>query len=1006
MARDPLKNVNVAVPINPATSEAMPTVKESSELPSFQFGTYTPQVTAQGLQNAINEIDINELEFDRAWNFGGIAMPANIDDDSALDDFLYRYGREKGLAGNLYTMLQAVMELPEYDARRGGFISGEELYGENYQDLTFNEKLEKIRISEEAQLAAKYPAAHQRYLEGKHGFSGGFGAFLGSIGIEALVPPLFMSSVTKSSIAAAMGGASYSITDDIVKGNDVDFGKAALVGSGAAVFNAVAFKGMEKLRGKQLEKQKQFVRDEANKIVDHAELATAYVVANNLPYTEIPEVVSKRFGHSRDDVNAAKGITGRKVRIPKVPEAKAKIDAAQDILNDVQTKSASGKLVQKYLVPVLNRLQEDMPYVANALNKMEMRRHTNLFLDLSTDAEKKRIAKIRGQSKEEAQAGAGNFLKTIKKLTDTEQRKLLVAARKGDVAGMEKIISRIAGTNTKKEMKEIRDVLDSVSRRISDSVPEGAFGFTRLKNYFPTRVKDLDGLRIALNSDRRIGKGIIAAAEKDLAKALDVNVADIPREELGELYTRIAAGNTTILKDGKFQYVKARKLDALSEDLAQYYARLDESIYDYITKGVDFSEQMKFFGKDNIVLKKNAAEEVILDAVDMEASMTNFFTKNAPMASSKSIVDATEILKARFGKGQESPNKILRKIRDLGYAWTLANPFSALVQLSDIGLSMWMNGTVNTFRAILSKKDFDMLEFGLADTVQAIATNPKDLSAGLNTFMKISGFQKLDRIGKNIYMNAAWRKLQQQANPNNKAGLLKLKRKYAAAYGDEYEGLLTDIRRGNTSSENVRLLIWNELSDAQPISLSKTPIASLNSPDGRILYALKMFAINQLNLVGRETYKKIRNANPAIKKEGYKNLAMLLPTVAMVGASVDTVRDYIKNGMEGFNPEDFDNNMGEYMLKMIGMSYYTIDQIEKGEFDKVVGNYLFGVPAFSAFTDMVVGGIYEPIAEGGIDTENQLVTNLPVVGDLINVLFNDPASAIRAEQYKFKPPTE
>jgi hypothetical protein len=1012
MAVDPVKKINATLPVDPATSEAMPAVKGSSELPSFTMGTYTPQVTNESLQNAVQnqqrQINIDELDFVDGWNFSGINMPANMDDESALDDFLYRYGKEKGLVGNVYTMLQAVMELPEYDARKGGFISGEELYGEDYQNLTYTEKLEKIRLSEEAQLAAKYPVAHQRYLEGKQGAAGGFGAFLGSIGLEALYPPLFVSSIGKSSLAAAIGAGTYSLTDDIVKGKDVDFGKAALIAGGGAVFNAAAFKGMEKLRGRQVEKNKKFVNDEANKIMDNAALATAYVVANDLPFSEIPEIVAKRFGHSRDDVNAAKGVTGRKVRVPKKAEAQTIITSAQDALNASTKKNAAGQLIEKYAVPVLNRLQEEMPFVANALNKMEMRRHTNLFVDLATDAEKKRIAKIQGKPIEEVQAGAGNFLKTLRKLNDAENKKLLVAARKGDVAGMEAIISRVAGTSSKQQLKEIRDVLDDVSRRVVGSVPEGTFKFTKMKNYFPTKVKDFDGLSRALGNDKRIGAAMVTAAKRDLAEALDVPVNDIPKEELSELLSKLATGHTTTLKDGKFNYVKTRKVDEVTEDLAQYYQTLDESIYDYITKGNDFSETMRFFntggkGFGNIVLKKNAADEAILDAIDMEASMTNFFVKNAPMASSKSINDASTILKARFGKGQESPNKILRHLRDLGYAWTLANPFSALVQLSDIGLSMWMNGFNNTFRAILSKKDFDMLEFGLADTVQAIATNPRDLSASLNNFMKVSGFQRLDRVGKNIYMNAAWRKLQAQAKEGNKEGLKKLRRKYAAAYGDEYESLLSDIRRGSTSSENVRLLIWNELSDAQPISLSKTPLASLENPDGRIFYGLKMFAINQLNLVGRETFKKIKHANPQIKKEGYKNLAMLLPTVAMVGASVDTIRDYVKNGFEGFDPEDFPANMGEYMLKMIGLSYYSIDQLNQGQFGKVATNYIGGFPAWSAFSDMFVG--VADIANDGLQTDNTLLTNLPVVGDLAEVLLNDPGSAIRADQYKFKPPT-
>jgi hypothetical protein len=344
--------------------------------------------------------------------------------------------------------------------------------------------------------------------------------------------------------------------------------------------------------------------------------------------------------------------------------------------------------------------------------------------------------------------------------------------------------------------------------------------------------------------------------------------------------------------------------------------------------------------------------------------------------------------------GQQSPSGAVKFLRDLGYIWTLANPFSALIQLSDVGLAMWSQGIINTFRGMLSKKEFEMLDYGLADTIQSIATNPRDLSKTLTFFMKYSGFQKMDRIGKNVYMNATWQNVKRQAQ--TKAGVEKLARRYKTAYGDEFDSLISALKKGDASDENVKLLIWNELSDAQPISLSKTPQASLDNPNGRIMYSLKMFMINQLNFVGRKTYKAIRSKDPAVRAEGYQSLAMLLPTVAFVGASMSELRAYLKNGLEGFEPTNFDDRMGEFALKMVGASYYTIDQIGRGDLVGAAGNYAT-IPAFSFFKD-----VYEGLINEKFDSKNSILTGLPVVGDLVNIIANDAAGDVRREANKFK----
>jgi hypothetical protein len=116
-----------------------------------------------------------------------------------------------------------------------------------------------------------------------------------------------------------------------------------------------------------------------------------------------------------------------------------------------------------------------------------------------------------------------------------------------------------------------------------------------------------------------------------------------------------------------------------------------------------------------------------------------------------------------------------------------------------------------------------------------------------------------------------------------------------------------------------------------------------------------------------------------------------------MGAAVTDLRKYLKNGMEGFEPEDFPASMGEHMLKMVGASYWTIDQIEKGNVGQAASSYV-SVPAFGVFMDAIEGA--SEVVDGGVTTDNTFLKRLPVVGSIMDVLTNDPASALRQEKLK------
>ena len=1033
-------------PVAAAPQSPVPTLSQETSVPtpvpvsnsapvSNQDETFGELLKQQGFNKSLDEEMSQQQEQELINNlvpiygFGDVNtfVPINNDDADGLDKFAYGFYKNKSLLGNAWTASQAAFNTIMEDSVTDSYMAPSEIFGigeEEWHDIPYNERVKMIRDREDADLRAKYPEAAAAFDRDEAGFAGGLGAFIAMAGIESLIalPASMTGSVAKMATFGAGFSGAYSVSDDLGSGRDVSFARAAVSTGIGAVAAGTLTKGFNVYSAKKAAKLNLFREQGANKIIDDANVSAALARTQAKTKEEaieakdkVPDMVEQMFGHTREIVNEAKAATGRQVLMPRTAEEAQTVirvtrDAAEEL---VKTKGKTRQLTERLLIPVLNVIENYSPKIALDLNKSEMNRSRKLFNMLSGEKDRKAIARANRVDKKDANVGVKDYMASLKKLSDEDAFKVFVFSRNGDMKGITNILAKkIGAEKAAAQVKNARRIIDDMEEDLSNvfryKTPDGratkaqqvgsatASIFKKRINYMPSLVKDYNGLMKAIGSDRRIGATRMRSMQDKFlehhgAKTLD----DIPQEEVSSFLTRVALGDVPDYKGGRVFSTEARTIstDDITPNLFKYYERTEDALYKHITKSVDLTEQANFLGLKNLAFKQDKNKNV-LNVIDVEESLKRKFNTEAPALPASAFDAVNSVISSRYGMGQQSPSGFVKFVRDLGYIWTLANPFSALIQLSDVGLAMWSQGIINTFRGILSKKEFDMLDYGLADTIQSIATDPRDLSKTLNFFMKYSGFQKMDRIGKNVYMNATWQNVKRQAQ--TKAGVDKLARRYKTAYGDEFDSMISALKKGDTSDENVKLLIWNELSDAQPISLSKTPQASLDNPNGRVLYSLKMFMINQLNFVGRKTFKAIRSQDPAVRAEGYKSMAMLLPTVAFVGASVSEMRSYLKNGMEGFEITNFDERMGEFALKMIGASYYTIDQLQRGDIVGAAGNYAT-LPAFSFFKD-----VYEGVVNEEFDSKNSIVTGLPVVGGLIDILANDVAGDVRREASKFR----
>ena len=208
--------------------------------------------------------------------------------------------------------------------------------------------------------------------------------------------------------------------------------------------------------------------------------------------------------------------------------------------------------------------------------------------------------------------------------------------------------------------------------------------------------------------------------------------------------------------------------------------------------------------------------------------------------------------------------------------------------------------------------------------------------------------------------------------------------------------LAADLKAGNIT-ENVRLAMFAELMEVQPIALSKMPKAALDMPNGRIFYMLKHYGLNQLNFLYKNTFKKMASSNREVRAEGLKSLMSAMVILPVAGASIDSLKKWIKSGGEDFDIDDFPLRAGDYLLRMFGLSAYTLEKFSKNQnLGEVAIDWL--APPVSHYTAIIQGAV--EAADGNYGLDNPLVQELPIAGDVLPFLLGSPASDFIAKETK------
>jgi len=770
------------------------------------------------------------------------------------------------------------------------WMSPEELYGTEFMEASFDERREMLNKLRKDELKREYQDIYQAGLEDSNATT--VGNIAGVLASPTTLLPLGHSYKAAIGIGALLG-AEISTLSQLRKEGEVNPKKvlkdATIVGVlaplGVAAGRAVT-KGLNKRKVK-----KEVAKADAE--VEKIETVMAEAVLQNVPVKELSNFVQKATGKTKEELVEVATTASRKPKIPTVEQAKI-IKEVQETGFDAVSRGSNSTLDQ-FLGVVSTRVGMISEPLKQKLRKMDMDTHINTH---------------------EALKKVEPFAKAVQKLPKQSRVQMNKMLINGNYKGANLLLSRYTD-DADAVLKGVTNLLDEQHNSL---VNAGYTDLTKIENYFPRMVKDKEGLFNAIGKPQQ---SLIQKAIADRKSKLGVDELSALEED--KIINNVLRGFSPKVGTGGLGQTQARTIQNVNDDLLQFYADPLESLEGYIRGNASNIARRKFFGQ-SAVHKGD-------DLIRVEDSVDSLIAREMKDLSPEDVDTLKGLLNARFINGEKGSSTFFQTLRNIGYATTIANPVSAVVQLADLGVSAYVNGLRNTITAMVSpNKKLSVEDFGLLDKLAEEFANERFMASTMHNLFKASGFQAIDKIGKNTFIRAAFNKGKTMAN--SKKGVEKLRDKYGKALGKEFDVLVDDLKTGKVT-DTTKQFLWSELADVQPISLSEMPQKYLEAPNGRIYYSLKSFMLKQIDLLRRDIPQQWKKGN---KKEAMKNAiaySLIVPTANMT-------TDQLKSMMLGRPPEieDLEDIPGEYasnVVKIFGGSEYLLNRyIKRGDISQGV----------------------------------------------------------------------
>jgi hypothetical protein len=630
--------------------------------------------------------------------------------DSALTQFMYGFDKSGNVVNYLTDIIEAnVGSLGKlsFDFDQGfKYQTGEEVYGEGFEEASAGDRREMILRKRERDLMQEYGP----YFEEQDSTAGVVGEVAGALADPTTLTPFGAGYKTAAAVGGALG-ISFSTLEDLATTGEIDPEKAAImagIGATGGVVGTALGKGVSKLRGASVERAANRNMDQAQKVVDE------HIAAGGTQSGAIDELSKLPFAKilQRDSE-----ISGRTINMPKnQSQAQASID--RSIVSDSAISRLFSKPLNKYLGVLSAR-------VGN-ISQPQVRRMRNFERNVSVNTY---------NSLKKAEP----FLQGMKSLSAAARNNVSRHLANGEFKAAEAYMPQAM----KQEFKVVQAQLKDFKQGLNDAGHE----FTEIENYFPRLVKDYDGLLASMGKEK---KSLIQKALEKYARTKGVPVTSLDTDTKSNIINKILRGYTLKVVDNKPSFLQPRTIQTVDDNLLKFYAPPEESLHMYMRKAVNDIERRKYFGQSFTKSPSGAAD------LDMSAGKLVQQEIDAGNITADQADELVSLIKSRFIGGEQNAGAISGTVRDLGYMGTIANPISAITQFGDLAISASLGGMRNTIASMFGTKNIKMVDLGI-DTVAQEFSDMRKTSKLLNKLFKVSGFKAIDRLGKEIYVNATLR---------------------------------------------------------------------------------------------------------------------------------------------------------------------------------------------------------------------------------------------------------
>lgn len=560
--------------------------------------------------------------------------------------------------------------------------------------------------------------------------------------------------------------------------------------------------------------------------------------------------------------------------------------------------ASAGQLSSNIFTPVSSRLGRIHPKLKAAVRKYTFQ------TGLQTQRDRQRVLP---------------FLEAMDGMTEEDYRMLDFALKNRDDEMVGKLISKYKAEAAYKEVKALLDEI-----YIAADATGMDLGY--LQSYFPRMVR-LSSATEYLNTLR--GGENWSAIEEAMTKEDPDNLwTDEERAAFVNKYLRgLPPGITTMHKPS---FTKERTIDYVKPEHTQYYLPAGEALLQYVSSMRLGIAQREVFGKG-----ENADQSIGAYVAEM---VKQGVINHEQEAEVKLVLGALI--------NSKGPGAFVSWVKNVGYVYLMGSPISALTQIQDLAFSLAKNGyyrtAVSVTKAITGRSILKKEDLGI-DNVAREFEDETRASKSVRLVFKAIGLEWMDNIGKQTYIEGSFKRLQSQA----KKPSAEFQAQLSNIFGDEANQVIADLNAG-TLSDNVKLLLYSELSDMQPISLAEMPVGYLRGGNWRSLYMLKTYTIKQVDIYRREVFDKMASGDIKQAAEGTQMLIRLAFALMLMGMGTDALKDLILG-----RPIDIDNLVMDNILKTMGITKYQIYQSKQDGLANTMMQYFFVPPLYAPVDNLI-----------------------------------------------------